>query len=236
MCRNETSESASHDATSLRGKNRRVDDGRGRAVGLVAMAGLVAGLAACQPECEPIDALFAQGFGRPELPPDDAELVWRGGNGGLSVRSNLADAEFDPLLGHLFASTSTAVGTVRWSLVLGLDRVLVVEHEAPLTLGATIAVDTVLADLAFTGGQGSRTFWDDAWRWTAGSTTAARAVLTDAFATQLTAISARGALEVRQVAPVELRVGLSFTDAEGATEVYWSDVAFDADFGIDPCQ
>jgi len=203
--------------------------------GLALVSGLGAAVG-CQPDCDRIDTLFAQGLGRPDLPPDAVDRVWRGGSGGLSVLAGDPDPELDPLLDHLFTSTATATGMVRWSLVLGLDRVLVVEHPVPLELGETLEVGAVLDDLTFTGGDGSRTFWDDAWRWTAGGTTSARAVLPRAFETEIRAVAVEGSLQVRQVAPVDLRVGLTFTDAEGAREAYWGDVVFDADFGFDPCR
>lgn len=155
----------------------------------------------------------------------------------MSVRSDTPDPEvFDPLLGYLYSGTSTTPGMLRWALTIGIERVLVVEHPAPLELGARFRVETLLDDVEFTGGRASQTWWDTDWRWTEGSTTAARAVLTEAFESVLTTTSVRGEIEVRQTAPVDLRVGLEFENLGGATEAYWSDVEFDASFGFEPCQ
>ena len=202
----------------------------------VILCALVFPLTGCEPDCDRLDGLFAAGIGRPESAPPGVAIAWRGGEGGVSVRSDVPDPEvFDPLLDHLFSGTSTTPGMVRWALVIGVDRVLAVEHPAPLELGARFSVDTLLDDLEFTGGRDSQTWWDTDWRWTAGSTTAARAVLTEAFESVLTTTSVRGEIEVRQTAPVDLRVGLEFENLRGATEAYWSDVEFDAAFGFEPC-
>jgi len=192
----------------------------------------------CQPDCETIDSLFAEGFQRPDAPPENADAVWFGGDGGISIASDRRDPEvFEPLSEHLHAGTSTTPGRVRWSVILGLDRVLVVEHAMPLAAGDRIEIDTLLDDLVFTGGRGTRTWWDADWAWTAGSTTSAspRAVLTRAFESSLSTTSVEGSLEVRQTDPFEVRVGLSFQNLQGATETYWGDIEFDAAFGFEPC-
>lgn len=192
--------------------------------------------AGCQPDCDPLDALFADGFARPDPPPDDVDLVWSGGEGGLSVRSDVTDREvFEPLFQHLIGGTSTTPGMARWSLTLGLDRVLVVEHRLPVARDDVIPVEILLEDLVFTGGRGTSTWWDLGWGWTEGSTTAARAVFTEAFERTLTSTAVSGQIEVRQVEPVELRVGLTFSRNDGATELYWNDVFFDVERGFDPC-
>lgn len=192
---------------------------------------------ACEPECERLDSVFAEGFSRPESPPDDVDLIWAGGEGGLSVRSDQRDFElFEPLLDHVFAGTSTVPGMVRWSLVIGLERLLVVEHRVPLEVGERIPVNTLLDDLTFTGGRGTPTWWDSDWGWTEGSTTTARAILTDAFDTELTATAVEGELEIRQTDPLELRAGLSFDRANGATEAYWGEIEFGAAFDFEPCR
>jgi len=193
---------------------------------------------ACQPDCDALDLLFADGIERPEPAPDAADTFWLGGNGGISARSDNEDlAIFEPLYAHLVTGTSSTAGRVRWAIVLGRDRVLVVEHALPLERDRTIDVDTLVDDLEFTGGGRTPTWWNTDWRWTEGSTVAPpRAVFTAAFERTLTAEAVEGTIEVRQVQPVELRLGLLFRRTDGGTEAYWGGVEFDGERGFDPCR
>ncbi len=175
-----------------------------------------------------LDVLVAEGMSRDTPPPTTADIVWSGGEGGLSVRADSRDPElFEPLRTHLGTGTSTTPGMVRWTLLIRLDRIVFIEHALPLEAGQTIPIQTLAEDIVFTGGGSTPTWWDDAWQWTEGSTTAARAHLAEAFDTELTTTSVSGTIEVRRVAPVELRVGLEFTTRRGL-EVYWADVEFDS--------
>ena len=182
-----------------------------------------------QPECANLDVLEAVGFDRSDEAPQDARLVWRGGQGGVSILSGNRDPEvFEPLRDHFGSSTSTVAGRVRWSVLINLDRILLVEHALPLEEGQVIEFDSLLEDVVFTGGGSTPTWWDDQWTWTEGSTTAApRAMFTEAFATELSSSEVSGAIEVVQLAPVVLRVGLLFELTRGS-EAYWGDVEFES--------
>ena len=188
------------------------------------------------PECADLDVLEARGVDRGTEPPATADIIWSGGEGGLSVTAGGRDPElFEPLRAHLGTSTSSTAGYVRWSVIIGLNRLLLVEHTLPVTVGQTIVVDNLLDNVVFTGGGDTPTWWDDRWMWVEGGATDARAVLTDAFDTELSSTAVTGTLEVREVDPVVLRAGLAFTTERGQ-EVYWGDIEFAATRGVTFCR
>ncbi|MEM1024591.1 MAG: hypothetical protein AAGD10_06545 [Myxococcota bacterium] len=195
------------------------------------------GLAGCETECDRFDVVRADAVGRPDPLGEDVDLLVGVGSGGLVVDSSARDLSlFEPVRGHVISGTPEEPGMFRWSLIARRELVLVVEHRLPLERNDILSVDSVLDDLVFTGGRGTTTWWDAGWQWTEGSTLAAnRAVLTEAFERALSTRSVSGTIEVRETAPMSLRVGLRFENGDGSTSAFWSDVRFDAENDVEAC-
>ncbi len=207
------------------------------ALGLTLVLAALGGAGCAVAECVDLDVLEIRGVARDGAPPDDTAIVWGGGEGGLSVSADTRDLEvFEPLRAHLGAAATSTAGIVRWSVLIGLDRILLVEHALPVSEDQTIFIDEILEDVEFTGGGTTQTWWDDRWLWTEGSTTAPpRAMLTEAFDTELSATAVTGRIDVREVDPVVFRVGLEFTTRRG-TEAYWGDLEFRSNRGVTFCR
>ncbi len=192
---------------------------------------------ACEPDCERFDVITATARPRPESAPG-VERVVTSSNGGLTVRSSELDENlFEPLRDHFFTGTSSVVGMVRWTMVTFGPQtdLLYFEHRLPLATGDVVEFSTLVEDIEFTGGRDSRTWWEASWRWTEGSTTAARAMLTDGFSDTLSSRSVEGSFEVQDTSPLEIRVGLTFTDTEDVRTSFWSEVRFEDGRGIEAC-
>lgn len=193
---------------------------------------------ACEPECDRFDVVRGDAVGRPDRLDEDVDLLIGVGSGGIVVDATMRDFDvFEPLRAHVISGDESAPpGVLRFGLIALREYVLVVELPLPLERDQVVPVDTLLSDLVFTGGQGTTTWWDAGWSFSASSTTApARAVLTQAFERALTTSGVQGAVEVRESAPLTLRVGLSFDQTNGERAAFWSDVRFEAENGVEAC-
>ena len=60
-------------------------------------------------------------------------------------------------------------------------------------------------------------------------------MLTDGFSDTLSSKSVQGTIEVRDLQPMELQMGLTFTDEDDERTAFWANVFFDAGRGIESC-